>query len=51
LGDIKGETGSTILAVQDQALIQTATRKKFWKKEKLKLNADHVKNTKKLLTA
>jgi len=30
-------------------IIQTALRKKFWKK-KLKVNADYVKNTKKLLT-
>jgi hypothetical protein len=48
-GDIKGETESTIVAAQDQAISTNCFKRKFWKK-KLKADADYVKNTKKLLT-
>ena len=44
-GDIKGETGSTIVAAQDQAIL----RIKFCSK-KLRVNGGYVSNMKKLLT-
>jgi hypothetical protein len=48
-GDIKGETESTIVAAQDQAISTNYFKIKIVKK-KLKVDADYVKNTKKLLT-
>ena len=48
-GDIKGETESTIVAAQDQAISKTILRIKFWRK-KLSVNAGYVTNMKKLLT-
>jgi hypothetical protein len=44
-GDIKGETESTIVAAQDQAISTN-----YFKRKILKVDADYVKNTKKLLT-
>jgi hypothetical protein len=44
-GDIKGETESTIVAAQDQAISTN-----YFKRKTLKVDADYVKNTKKLLT-
>jgi hypothetical protein len=46
--DIKGETESIIVAAQDQAVSTNYFKRKILKK-KLKVNADYVKNTKKLL--
>ena len=48
-GDIKGETESTIVAVQDQAISTNYFKKKYSRK-KLKANASYVSNMKKLLT-
>jgi hypothetical protein len=44
--DIKGETESTIVAAQDQAISTNYFKKKILKEE----IADYVKNMKKLLT-
>ena len=49
-GDIKGETESTIVAAQDQAISTNYLRIKFWSK-KLRVNAGYVSNMKKLLTS
>ena len=48
-GDIKGETGITIVAAQDQESIQIALKTKFWRK-KLAANAGYRNNMKELLT-
>ena len=48
-GDIKGETESTIVAAQDQAIRTNYFKKKFLRK-KLRVNAGYVSNMKKLLT-
>jgi hypothetical protein len=48
-GDIKGETGSTAVAAEDQALSTYCIKKIFWNM-KLKVNCACVKNTKDLLT-
>jgi hypothetical protein len=49
-GDIKGETESTIVATQDQAISTNYFKRKTLKKEIENIDADYVKNTKKLLT-
>ena len=48
-GDIKGETESTIVAVQDQAISTNYFKNKIWR-EKLRVNAGYVSKMKKLLT-
>jgi hypothetical protein len=47
-GDIKGETGSRVVAAQDQPLSTNCFKEKFWSK-KLKVTSDCVRNAKKLL--
>ena len=47
-GDIKGETESTIVAAQDQAISTNYFKEKFWRK-KLRLNIGYVSKMKKLL--
>jgi hypothetical protein len=47
-GDIKGETESTIVAAQDQAISTNYFKNKIWRK-KLRVNASCVNNIKKLL--
>ena len=48
-GDIKGETESTIVAAQDQAIGTNYFKNKSFEK-KLRVNAGYVNNMKKLLT-
>ena len=48
-GDMKGETESTVVAAQDQAISTNSLGTKFWRK-KLRINAGYVNNMKKLLT-
>jgi hypothetical protein len=48
-GRIKGETGSTIVAAQDQAFSTNCFKGKVLKEE-IEVNTDYVKNMKKLLT-
>ena len=47
--DIKGETESTIVATQDQAISTNYFKNKILRK-KLRVNAGYVNNMKKLLT-
>jgi hypothetical protein len=48
-GNIKGETGSTIVAAQDQAISTNYFKNKILKK-KLRINAGFANNLKKLQT-
>jgi hypothetical protein len=48
-GDIKGETGRATVAAQDQAISTNYFKRKI-PKEETEVDADYVKNTKKLLT-
>ena len=48
-GDIKGETESTIVATQDQAINTKYFKNKIWSMN-LRVNAGYVSNMKKLLT-
>jgi len=48
-GDIKGETESTVVAAQDQALSTNCFKKNILKEE-TESKCDYVKNTKNLIT-